>query len=117
MKAIRRVGTSIGDALRIKPTDENLRNTSSNQVWSNQDMDPVAPERRNWSAWTFAGYWVSESWAPVRKFGACRYLAAKKVKHYSHSSSQFSKGCNKTLRLDPPPQLISVYVLTLVPGL
>ncbi|KAF2795242.1 hypothetical protein K505DRAFT_240319 [Melanomma pulvis-pyrius CBS 109.77] len=48
----------------MKGTDENLKNTRSGRVWSNQDLDPVAPERRNWSAWTFAGYWISESWAP-----------------------------------------------------
>jgi hypothetical protein len=64
MNVVRRVGVTIGDSLRIKLTDENLGNTSSGRVWSNQDMDPVAPERRNWSAWTFAGYWISESWAP-----------------------------------------------------
>jgi NCS1 family nucleobase:cation symporter-1 len=29
-------------------------------VWSNIDQDPVPPNRQNWGAWTFIGYWFSD---------------------------------------------------------
>ncbi|KAL6242011.1 hypothetical protein RBB50_010922 [Rhinocladiella similis] len=29
-------------------------------VWSNIDQDPVPPERRTWSGWSFLGYWFSD---------------------------------------------------------
>ncbi|KAK5951350.1 hypothetical protein OHC33_007768 [Knufia fluminis] len=29
-------------------------------VWSNADQDPVPPERRTWTAWTFVLYWFSD---------------------------------------------------------
>lgn len=64
MNYIKRVRAGIVQSLKIEDTDGNLTNKHSNLVWSNRDLDPVAPERRNWSAWTFGAYWVSEAWAP-----------------------------------------------------
>ncbi|KAH8900424.1 hypothetical protein GQ53DRAFT_708244 [Thozetella sp. PMI_491] len=29
-------------------------------VWSNKDMDPVAPEDQTWTAWTWMAYWATE---------------------------------------------------------
>lgn len=30
-------------------------------VWSNKDMDPVAPEDQTWSVWTWIAYWATET--------------------------------------------------------
>jgi len=49
----------------MQDTDVNLVNSKSKHIWSNQDLDPVLPERRNWNSWTFASYWLSESWGPT----------------------------------------------------
>lgn len=37
------------DSIRMKKTDENLVNQFGTHTWSNEDLDPVAPERRNWT--------------------------------------------------------------------
>lgn len=65
MNQVNRFKGAVGNALKMKDTDGNLVNKSSGRIWSNQDMDPVAPERRNWTAWTFASYWIAESWGPT----------------------------------------------------
>lgn len=64
MNYVRRATASVGNSLKITETDGNLTNKHSGRVWSNQDMDPVAPERRNWTTITFGAYWLAESWAP-----------------------------------------------------
>lgn len=30
-------------------------------VWTNEDMDPVKPENRTWSIWTWMGYWATDT--------------------------------------------------------
>lgn len=64
MNHVRRVGAGVVKSLKIENPDGNLTNKHSGRVWSNQDMDPVLPERRNWTAWTFGAYWIAEAWAP-----------------------------------------------------
>jgi NCS1 family nucleobase:cation symporter-1 len=64
MNHVRRFGAGVVQSLKIQDTDGNLTNKNSGRVWSNRDLDPVAPERRNWNAWTFGAYWVAEAWAP-----------------------------------------------------
>jgi NCS1 family nucleobase:cation symporter-1 len=64
MNHLRRVGAGVVASLKIQEADGNLANKNSGRVWSNQDMDPVALERRNWSSWTFGAYWIAEAWAP-----------------------------------------------------
>ncbi|KAE9366138.1 hypothetical protein N431DRAFT_419203 [Stipitochalara longipes BDJ] len=46
----------------MKETDEDLVNRFGQHKWSNEDLDPVKPERRNWTTWTFFSYWIGESW-------------------------------------------------------
>ena len=29
--------------------------------WSNEDMDPVPPEKRTWTTWNYVAYWISDA--------------------------------------------------------
>lgn len=62
---IKSVPGRLGERLSMKGTDSALVNKNSKRIWSNEDLDPVSPDRRNWGAWTFASYWLSESWGPT----------------------------------------------------
>lgn len=64
MNHVRRVGAGVVQSLKMENPDVNLTNKHSSRVRSNQDMDPVAPEKRNWTAWTYGAYWIAEAWAP-----------------------------------------------------
>ncbi|KAI0747193.1 NCS1 nucleoside transporter family [Daedaleopsis nitida] len=34
--------------------------------WSNEDMDPVPPEKRSWTMLNFVAYWISDAWNLTR---------------------------------------------------
>lgn len=59
---IRGTPAAIVEAVRMKETDADLVNQFGTHRWSNEDLDPVKPERRNWTTWTFFSYWIGESW-------------------------------------------------------
>ncbi|KAE9974567.1 hypothetical protein BLS_003079 [Venturia inaequalis] len=61
-RTIKGVPAAMIEAVRMKQTDKNLDNKFGTHVWSNEDLDPVKPERRNWTTWTFFSYWIGESW-------------------------------------------------------
>jgi len=65
MNHVRRFKNGVVESLAMKETDTKLVNKHSTRVWSNEDLDPVPEERRNWTSWTFATYWLSESWGPT----------------------------------------------------
>ena len=46
---IKGVPAAIKEAVRMKPTDVDLVNRFGDHYWSNEDLDPVKPERRNWT--------------------------------------------------------------------
>ena len=33
---------------------------------ANEDLKPVEPERRQWGAWNFVGFWIADSFNIVR---------------------------------------------------
>jgi nucleobase:cation symporter-1, NCS1 family len=41
---------------------------------ANEDLKPVEPERRQWGAWNFVGFWIADSFNIVRCWPA-DYLA------------------------------------------
>ncbi|KUJ13929.1 uncharacterized protein LY89DRAFT_736928 [Mollisia scopiformis] len=59
---VKGVPAAIVEAVRMKETDGDLVNRFGTHRWSNEDLDPVRPERRNWTAWNFFSYWIGESW-------------------------------------------------------
>jgi len=65
MNQVRKLKNGVVESLAMKHTDTKLANKYSTRVWSNEDLDPVPAERRNWTSWTFASYWLSESWGPT----------------------------------------------------
>lgn len=35
--------------------------TNTQQLLTNDDLKPVEPERRQWKAWNFVGFWLADS--------------------------------------------------------
>ena len=42
--------------------------TSAQLMLANEDLKPVEPERRQWGAWNFVGFWIADSFNIVCGF-------------------------------------------------
>ncbi|KAL1862250.1 uracil permease [Paecilomyces lecythidis] len=47
------------DKLAVSNTESGL--TQTQLMLINQDLKPVEPERRQWSAWNYVGFWIADS--------------------------------------------------------
>jgi hypothetical protein len=48
--------------------------TNSQLMLNNHDLKPVEPERRQWGAWNFVGFWIADSFNIVGFFSTAAWI-------------------------------------------